>query len=106
MDLQIKSSLNSAKILDFRKQAEKRLAQLLHHFLEKSPLKYAVVGSAVCPNPLYIRNPTKMISFKSHMDILLQKLVHPGRISARSAELVKKQFQKFFIVIDQSQLLF
>ena len=106
MDLQIKSSLNSAKILDFRKQAEKRLAQLLHHFLEKSPLKYAVARSAVCPSPLYIRNPTKMISFKSHMDILLQKLVHPGRISARSAELVKKQFQKFFIVIDQSQLLF
>ena len=96
MDLQIKSSLNSAKILNFRKQAGKLLVQLLHHFLEKSPLKYAV----------YIRNSTKMSSFKSHMDILLQKLVHLGRISGRSAESVKKQFQNVFIVIDQSQLLF
>ena len=40
---QIKSSLNSAKILEFKKQAGDFLAQLLHHLLEKSPLKYAVV---------------------------------------------------------------
>ena len=106
MDLQIKSSLNSAKILNFRKQAGKLLVQLLHHFLEKSPLKYAIVRSFVWPNPVYIRNSTKMSSFKSHMDILLQKLVHLGRISGRSAESVKKQFQNVFIVIDQSQLLF
>ena len=35
------------------------------------------------------------------MDILLQKLVSRGRISAQYDELVKKQYQKFFIVIDQ-----
>ena len=29
-----------------------------------------------------------------------------GRISARSAELVKKQYQKFFVVVDQTQQFF
>ena len=49
---QIKSSLNSAKILEFKKQAGYFLAQLLHHCLEKSPLKYAVVRTALFLNPM------------------------------------------------------
>ena len=40
------------------------------------------------------------------MDILLQKFASLGRISARSTEFVKKQYQKFFIVIDQNLELF
>ena len=55
---------------------------------------------------MYIRNPAKKSSWESQMDTLLQKFVSLGRISARSAELVKKQYQKFFIVIDQNQQLF
>ena len=74
--------------------------QLLYHLLEKSLLKYPVVRSAVCLNPLYEK------SCESHMNILLQKLVSLGRISARSTELIKKQYQKFFIVVDQNQHLF
>ena len=99
---QIKSSLNSAKILEFKKQAGEFLAQLLHHLLEKSPLKHAVVRSAVCLNPKYMRNSAKKSSCESHMDILLQKLPSLGRIFARSAELVKKQYQNSFIMIDQN----
>ena len=102
---QIKSSLNSAKILESKKQPGDFLAQLLHHLLEKSPLKYAVVHSTVCLNLVYMRNPAKKSSCESQMDILLQKFVSLGRISARSAEL-EKQYQKFFIVIDQNQQLF
>ena len=86
---QLKFSLNSAKILEFKKQAGEFLAQLLH-YLEKSPLKYAGVHSAVCLNPLYMRNPAKKSSCEPHMNILLQKHVSLVRISARSAELVKK----------------
>ena len=48
-----------------------------------------------------LRNPFKKSPCESHMDILLQKLVSLGRISAQYDELVKKQYQKFFIVIDQ-----
>ena len=103
---QIKSSLNSANIFEFKKQTGEFLAQLLHYFLEKSPLKYAVACSAVCLNPMYMRNPAKKSSYESYMDILLQKLVCLGRTSARSAELVKKQYRKFFIVVDQNQQLF
>ena len=87
---QIKSSLNSLKILEFKKQAGDFLAQLLHHLLEKPPLKYVVSCSAVCFNPMYMRNPAKKSSCESQMDILLQKFVTLGKISARSAELVKK----------------
>ena len=43
----IKSSFNSAKILEFKKQGGDFLGQLLHHVLEKSTLKYAVVRSTV-----------------------------------------------------------
>ena len=87
---QIKSSLNSLKILEFKKQAGDFLAQLLHHLLEKPPLKYVVLCSAVCFNPMYMRNPAKKSSCESQMDILLQKFVTLGKISAGSAELVKK----------------
>ena len=97
---QIKCSLNSAKNLEFKRQAGEFSAQLLYHLLEKSLLKYPVVRSAVCLNPLYEK------SCESHMNILLQKLVSLGRISARSTELIKKQYQKFFIVVDQNQHLF
>ena len=55
---------------------------------------------------MYVRNPAKKSSCESQMDIPLQKFVSLGRISARYAELVKKQYQKFFIVIDQNQQLF
>ena len=103
---QIKSSLNSPKNLGFKKQADDFLAQLLHHLLEKSPLRYAVVCDAVCLNPVYVRNPAKKSSCESQMDILLQKFISLGRISARSAELVKKQYQTFFIIIDQNHQLF
>ena len=37
-----------------------------------------------------MRNPAKKSSCESQMDILLQKFVTLGKISARSAELVKK----------------
>ena len=40
------------------------------------------------------------------MGILLQEFLSLGRISTRYAELVKKQYQKFFTVIDQNQKLF
>ena len=98
--------MNSAKNLEFKKQAGEFLAQLLHHLLEKSPLKYAVVRSAVCLNSLYMRNIAKKSSCESHMNVPVQKLVSLGRISARSTEFIKKQYQKFFIVIDQNQHLF
>ena len=55
---------------------------------------------------MYMKNPAKKSSCESQMNILLQKFVSLGRIPARSAELVKKQYQKFFIVIDQNQQLF
>ena len=61
----------------------------------------AVVRTAICLNPIHMRNLAKKSSSKSHMIILLQNLMSRGRISAPSAELVKKQYQKFFIVIDQ-----
>ena len=103
---QIKSSLNSTKILDFKKQAGEFLAKLLHHFLEQSSLKYALVRSALCPNPMYMRNLAKKSSCESHMDTLLQKLASLGRISGGSAELVKKQCLNCFVLIDQKQQLF
>ena len=53
-----------------------------------------------------MRNPVKKSSFESHMDILLQKLVSLRRICPRSAELVKKQYEKFFVLIGQNQQLF
>ena len=53
-----------------------------------------------------MRNIAKKSSCESHMNVLLQKLVSLGRISARSTEFIKKQYQKFFIVIDQNQHLF
>ena len=90
---QIKSSLNSAKIMEFKKQAGE--------FLVKLPLKYVVERSAVFLNPILMGNPAKNSSCESHMDILLKKFVSLGRISAQSAELVKKQYQKCFIMIDQ-----
>ena len=43
----IKSSLNSAKILKFKKETGEFLAKLLHDFLEKLPLKYTVACSTV-----------------------------------------------------------
>ena len=43
-----------------------------------------------------MKNPAKKSSCESQMDIPLQKFASLGRISARSAELVKKQYQKFF----------
>ena len=92
--------------MKLKKQAGEFLAQLLHSLLEKSPLKYAVVRSVVCLNPIYMRNLAKMSSCESHMDIFLQKRVSLSRISARSAELVKKQYQKFFVMVDQNQQLF
>ena len=103
---QVKSSLNSANILEFKKQAGDFLAQLLHHLLEDSPFKYAVVRSAVCLNPVYLSNLTKKSSCESQMGILLQEFLSLGRISTRYAELVKKQYQKFFTVIDENQTLF
>ena len=68
---QIKSSLNPAKIS--KNQAGESLTQSLHHLLEKSPLKCAVVLSAVCLNPMYTINSAKKSSCESHMDILCQK---------------------------------
>ena len=59
-------------------------------------------GSVVCHNPTYLGNPAKKSSCESHMGILLQKFVSLGRLSAQSAELVKKQYQKFSIVSDQN----
>ena len=55
---------------------------------------------------MYMSNPAKNSSCESEMDILLQKFVSLGRISAQSAELVKKQYYQFFIVTDQNQQLF
>ena len=37
-----------------------------------------------------MRNIAKKSSCESHMNVLLQKLVSLGRISARSAEFIKK----------------
>ena len=54
---------------------------------------------------MYMRHSAKN-SCESHIDIILWKLVSPGRISAQCAKFVKKEFQKFFIVIDQNKLLF
>ena len=61
--------MNSAKILEFKKQAGDFLVQLPHHLLEKSPLKYAVVHSAVCLNPMYMKDPAKKSSCESQMNI-------------------------------------
>ena len=51
-------------------------------------------------------NLTNKSSCESQMGILLQEFLSLGRISTRYAELVKKQYQKFFTVIDQNQKLF
>ena len=55
----------------------------------------------VCYKLQPLRNPFKKSSCQSHMDILLQKLVSLGRIFAQYDELVKRQYQKVFIAIDQ-----
>ena len=70
-------------------------------FYRKVTTQNAVVRTAICLNPIYMRNLAKKSSSKSHMIILLQNVMSRGRTSAPSAELVKKQYQKFFIVIDQ-----
>lgn len=51
-------------------------------------------------------NPAKRNSCETHMGILLQKVVSLGRISAKSAELVKEEHKKFFHIVDQNQQLF
>ena len=51
-------------------------------------------------------NLTNKSSWESQMGILLQEFLSLGKISTRYAELVKKQYQKFFTVIDQNQKLF
>ena len=38
----------------------------------------------------------------NHMGIILQKLVSNGRISGKSAEVVKEEYLKFFDIVDQN----
>ena len=40
------------------------------------------------------------------MGIILQKLVSTGRISGKSAEVVKEEYLKFFDIVDQNQRWF
>lgn len=95
----VKSSTSKLK---FKKEAGDFLAHLLSHLVEKSPLKYAIIRHAVCFNPLYMGNHARRSSCENHIKVILQKMVSIGRISGKFAELVKKEYVKFFEVVDQN----
>ena len=81
---------SSTKELEFIKEAWEFLRYLLSYFSEKS-LKYAIIRSAVCLNPLYLGNLAKRNYCQNHMGITLQTLVSISRISGKSAEVVKEK---------------
>ena len=93
---------SSTKELEFEKEAGEFLAHLLSHLFEKSHLKYAIIRSAVCLNPVYLGNLAKRNYYYNHMGIILQKLVSTGRISGKSAEVVKEEYLKFFDIVHQN----
>ena len=57
-------------------------------------------------NPLYLGNLLKRNYYQNHVGIILQKLVSIGRISGKSAEVVKEGYFKFFDIVDQNLQLF
>ena len=93
---------SSTKELEFKKEAREFLAHLLSHLFENSPLKYAIICSAVCWYPLYLGNMTKRNYYQNHVGIILQTLVYIGRFSGKSAEVVKEEYVKFFDIVDQN----
>lgn len=95
-----------SKVIAFKNEAGQFLASLVSHLLEKSPLKCAIVRSAVSINPIHMANKTKRSNMISFFSILLHKLVQTRRISPQSAEHAKEQYQKFFHVVDNNAIAF
>ena len=89
----------STKELQFKKEAGEFLAHLLSHLFEKSPLKYAIIPNAGCLNPLYLGYLVKRNYCQNHMGIIFQKLVSIGRISVKSAELLKEGILSSLILL-------
>ena len=84
----------------FKQQACNFLAKLLLHFLEKSPLKLAVVRSAISLNPVHMANKSERNSCINNFSILHQKFVSAKRIKPEIAELAKVQYENFMGVVD------
>ena len=85
---------SSTKELEFIKEAWEFLTYLLSYFSEK-PLKYAIIRSAVCLNPLYLGNlakrkfakitwvsPSKSWSLSVEFLVSLQKLWRKSTLSS------------------------
>ena len=98
------SNLNPTdpKVLAFKREAGNVLAALLSHFLEKSPLKYALVRSAASLNPLNMANKAKRSFCINHFSSLLQRLLKANKISSQSAESAKAQCSSLFYEVDSN----
>lgn len=99
-------SPGDTKVRLFKQQASDFLAKLLLHLLEKSPLKQAVVRSAMSLNPVHMANKAERNSCISLFSVLLQKFVSANRIKPATAELAKVQYEKFMGVVDGNQTAF
>ena len=81
-------------MLKFQKGALARLSNLSSHFIEKSPLKSAIVRYAQCFDPVYMES--NRCDAENKFTFLLQKLLALKRLpSAKIAEQAKEQFRTF-----------
>ena len=99
-------SSTDQKVVTFKKEAGEFLAGLLKHVLEKSPLKFIIVRTAVSINPIEMVNQSKRNACINNFSILLQKLDKYDRLSPKSAELAKEQYQKLFEIVDSNRKAF
>ena len=94
------------RVVAFKKEAGEFLAGLLTHLLEKSPLKFSIVRSAISINPIQMANDSKQSKCINNFSILLQKLVKYERLLPKSAELAKEQYRKLFEIVDINKNVF
>ena len=94
------------RVVAFKKEAGEFLAGLLTHLLEKSPLKFSIVRSAISINPIQMANDSKRSKCINNFSILLQKLVKYERLLPKSAELAKEQYRKLFEIVDINKNVF
>ena len=76
IDIGFAANINDTKALAFKEEARNVLAALLSH-LEKSPLKYALVRSAVSLNPLKMANKAKTNFCNNHFQSCYKDKVNP-----------------------------